>query len=78
MTLEPLPDQAERVRSAVAFAVRGFKIGAKYKMTEVERYELGKRVAAHFELCGWHVWYERKQMHTAGGEPPSVSGPSRR
>jgi len=74
MAFEPLPDQAGRVKSAVAFAIRGFKISAKYKMTEAERYELGNRVAAYFELCGWHVWYERKPMHTAGGIPPSASG----
>jgi hypothetical protein len=74
MALEPLPDQADQVRFAVAFAIRGFKVSAKYKLTEEERYELGKRVAAYFQLCGWSVWYERKAMHTAGRVPPNASG----
>lgn len=52
------------------YAVRRLKLGAiKRGFTEDERREIGKAVAAHFEQCGWQVFYDRKGMHSAGGMP---------
>jgi hypothetical protein len=50
------------------FAVRRLKLAAiKRRFTEDERWEIGKAVAAHFEQCGWQVFYDRKRMHSPGG-----------
>ena len=68
MVFVPLQNQAEHVRFAVAFALRGFKIASqKHKLTEAERYEIGDRVAAYIEKAGWQVLYDRRPMHSTGG-----------
>jgi hypothetical protein len=50
------------------YAVRRLKLAAiKRRFTEEERREIGNAVAAHFEQCGWQVFYDRKEMHSTGG-----------